>query len=51
MKWTSQFIEENSENWAKEREKQDNEAQKELDEWRKLRRMEKMEILKKNGKN
>ena len=45
VKWTTNYIGENNETWVKEREAQEHEAERELQEWRKMKRKEKIRKL------
>ena len=44
-KWVTQFIKENQENWEKERIEKEKTERKNIEEWEKAKRMEKIQIL------
>ena len=53
LKWVNEFLKENHERWEKERENREKEIEKELEDWDRTKRHEKLRILKEkmNNKN
>ena len=51
LKWVNEFIKENHEKWENEREKREKEIEKELEDWDRTKRHEKMKILREKMKN
>ena len=49
-RWVTQFISDHQEQWDLERKEKEIEAQKELEDWEKMRRLEKIEVLKRKWK-
>ena len=43
MKWVTNFIKENQDEWRKQREKEEDKARRDLEEWNKIKRLEKIE--------
>ena len=47
LEWVTNFIQENQDNWEKEIKEKERQATKELDEWNKYKRLEKIELIRK----
>ena len=47
LEWVTNFIQENQDNWEKEIKEKEKHATKELDEWNKCKRLEKIEMIRK----
>ena len=45
ISWVTKFIDDHEEEWNRQREKKIEAANKELEEWKKLKRLEKIKIL------
>ena len=46
LRWLTEFLKENEEKWEKEKKAREEENRKKLDEWERLKRLEKIKILK-----